>query len=98
MQDLRELINRWGLLEDREHIIVPIRDESGRLSLHYFLKRQFIRIDHHDGRFSDHPIEKALEATIRFPDMPLSRALALIHDETDEEPVAQTDNEQERDH
>ncbi len=85
MEALKELIRRHGLEEDEEHVIIPISDKDGRKKRCFLLKRPFLRILYPDGRFADFPIEEVIEATIKYPELPLSEALYLLHEELDAE-------------
>jgi len=82
-EEIRELIRRYSLDEDLEHIIISVRDENGRTKRVFLLKRDFIRIANPDGSYADYPLEEAIEATLRFPSLLLSEALRLLHEELD---------------
>ena len=62
MEAIKELISRYGLEEDHEHIIIPFRDRDGRKKRCFLLKRPFLRIVYPDGHFTDFPIEEVIEA------------------------------------
>lgn len=85
MEAIKELIRRYGLEEDREHVIIPLRDKDGRKTRCFILKRPFLRIVYPDGHFADFPIGEVIEAIIRYPDIPLSEALFRLHEELDAE-------------
>jgi hypothetical protein len=85
MDEVDELIRRYGLGEDLEHVIIPLRDEKGRSSRCFLLKRRFLRIAHSDGHYTDFPLEEVIEAIMRHPSLRLSRALELLHRELDEQ-------------
>lgn len=85
MEAIKELIRRYGLDEDHEHIIIPFRDSDGRKKRCFLLKRPFLRIVYPDGHFNDFPIEEAIEAIMKYPELPLSEALFLLHEELDAE-------------
>jgi hypothetical protein len=38
---------------------------------------------HADGNYTDYPLEEAIEATIKYPELLLSEALYLLHKEMD---------------
>jgi hypothetical protein len=84
MEELDELIKRYGLEEDLEHVIVPVTAKDGHKKRYFLLKRRFMRIVYPGGQFIDFPIEEAVEATVRYPELPLSEALYLMHKEWDE--------------
>ncbi|MEW6108305.1 MAG: hypothetical protein AB1632_03915 [Nitrospirota bacterium] len=84
MEAVRELIQRYGLEEDFEHVIIPLHGENGRIRRCYLLKRRFIRIVYPEGHFIDYPLAQVIEAIIRYPEISLSEALYLLHKETDE--------------
>ncbi len=84
MEELGELIKRYGLEEDHEYIIVPVTDEKGHTRRIFLLKRRYMRIVYPEGHFIDFPMEEVVEATVRYPELPLSEALYLMHKEWDE--------------
>ncbi len=75
-KQIKELIARYGLEEDLENIIIPFSDKSGRVKRCHILKRPFIRIVYPDRHYVDYPLEDVIEATVRFPEILLSEALA----------------------
>jgi hypothetical protein len=81
--EVMELIRRYGLGEDQEHIIIPVRDEKGKVLRIFLLKRGFMRIMNPEGNYADYPLEEAIEATVRYPSLSLSEALRLLHEELD---------------
>jgi hypothetical protein len=83
MKDAEELIRRYGLEEDPEHIIIPFRDKDGRQKRRYLLKRRFIRIVYTEGYFVDYPIADVIRATVRYPELLLSEALYRMYGESD---------------
>ena len=83
--EIRAVIRSHGLEEDMEHVIIPLPDENGRKRRCFLLKRRFIRVVYPDGRFADYPLEEAIEATIKYPDLLLSESLYLLHEELDAE-------------
>ncbi len=74
------MIARHGLEEDLEHVIIPHPDGRSRI---FLLKRKFLRIVYSDGHFADYPLEEIIEATVRYPELLLSEALFLFHEEMD---------------
>ncbi len=85
MEAIKELISRYGLEEDREHIIIPFRDKEGRKKRCFLLKRPFLRIVYPDGHLTDFPMEEVIEAIMKYPELPVSEALLLLHEELDAE-------------
>ncbi|MHB8881773.1 MAG: hypothetical protein ACYC69_09755 [Thermodesulfovibrionales bacterium] len=85
MYELHELIQRYGLDEDLEHIIIPFRGKDGKPARCFLLKRKFIRIAYPDGHYADYPIEEVIEAIIKYPTLLLSESLKLLHQEMDAE-------------
>ncbi|OGW38101.1 MAG: hypothetical protein A2Y97_08450 [Nitrospirae bacterium RBG_13_39_12] len=93
MEEINELIKRYGLEEDGEHVIIPFTDSNGRKKRCYLLKRKFIRIIYPQGYFVDYPLTEAIEATIRHPELLLSEALYLMCKESNIElPAASSKN------
>ncbi|HWR58742.1 MAG TPA: hypothetical protein VN328_07630 [Thermodesulfovibrionales bacterium] len=84
VEEIDELIKRFGLEEDLEHIIVPVTDDKGHTKRYFLLKRRFMRIVYPEGHFIDFPLAEVIEATVRYPELPLSEALYLMHKEWDE--------------
>lgn len=83
MEAINELIKRYGLEEDTEHVIIPVHNENGHTKRYYLLKRRFMRIMYPEGHYVDYPLTEVIEATIRYPDLLLSEALYLMHKESD---------------
>ncbi len=83
--EIREVIKRHGLEEDMEHVIIPLPPQDGHNRRCFLLKRRFLRIMYPDGIYVDYPLEEAIEATIRYPELLLSEALYLLHKELDAE-------------
>lgn len=81
MEAVNELIKRYGLEEDLEHVIVPFKSEDGRLKRCFLLKRRFMRIVYPGGYLVDYPMNEVIEATVRYPELLLSEALYLMHKE-----------------
>lgn len=95
MEEIDELIKRYHLEEDLEHVIIPLPDakEAGRRC--FLLKRRFIRIVYPDGHYVDYPLAEAIEATVRHPGLLLSEALYLLHIERDAQRTENTENKKE---
>jgi hypothetical protein len=85
VDDIKEIIDRYGLAEDSEHVIIPIVGVDGRAKRCFLLKRRFLRIMYPDGHYLDFPLEEIILATIKHPELPLREALELLHKELDEE-------------
>jgi hypothetical protein len=82
MEEIDELIEHYGLEEDKEHIIIPYTDKNGRKNRCYLLKRRYIRIVYSEDHAVDYPLIDAIEATIRYPELLLSEALYSFYRET----------------
>ena len=81
MEELDELIEHYGLEEDKEYVIIPYTDKNGRKKRCYLLKRSYIRIVYSEEHAVDYPLIDAIEATIRNPELLLSEALQLFYKE-----------------
>jgi hypothetical protein len=88
MEDLDEVIGRYGLEESSEYIIIPFISADGRKKRCFLLKRRFLRIAFEDGHYIDSPIEDAIIAIKRYPDLKVSEALYLIHREKTQKAAA----------
>lgn len=100
MEEVKELISRYGLDEDLEHVIIPVDDKKGHARRIFLLKRRFMRIMYPEGQYVDYPLAEVIEATVRYPELLLSEALYLMHKELDarngdirEEETAATERE-----
>jgi|MudIll2142460700_1097286.scaffolds.fasta_scaffold05208_6 hypothetical protein len=82
VEEVNELIKRYGLEEDLEHVIIPIHDKDGHTKRCYLLKRRFMRIVYPGEYYVDYPLAEVIEATVRYPDLLLSDALYLMHKES----------------
>jgi hypothetical protein len=80
-EEVKELIRRYDLEEDMEHIIIPLPAKNGRSRRCFILKRSFMRLQYPDGHIADYPIEEVIEAIVRYPEMELSESLAVLHRE-----------------
>jgi hypothetical protein len=83
MEEVDELIRRYRLEEDLEHVIIPVDDQRGHTRRIFLLKRRFMRIMYPEGQFIDYPMTDAIEATVRYPELLLSEALYRMHRESD---------------
>lgn len=81
MDEIADLISRHGLEQDLEHVIIPL--PGARRC--FLLKRPYIRVVYPDGGYADFPIAEVIEAIMRYPDLSLREALALLHRELDTE-------------
>lgn len=81
MEEIDELIKKYGLSEDHEHVIIPLPEKNGKKRRCFLLKRQFIRIAYPNELYIDYSLVDAIEATIKYPDLFLSEALSLIYNE-----------------
>lgn len=88
MEEVNELIARYGLQEDPEHVIIFLPGRGNGARRCFLLKRRFIRIVSPEGHHTDHPLADAIEATIRYPDLLLSEALRLLAAERGEDHAA----------
>jgi len=77
MEEIDELIERYGLEQDEEHVIIPYTGKNGKKNRCYLLKRRYIRIAYSEDHAVDYPLTDAIEATIRYPEILLSEALYL---------------------
>jgi hypothetical protein len=82
VEEIKELIRRYGLEEDLEHVIIPFTDKNGMKKKCYLLKRKFIRIIYTEDHYEDYPLADAIKATIKYPDILLSEALSMMYKET----------------
>jgi hypothetical protein len=85
MEEVDELIKRYGLEEDREHVIIPFTDKDGKKKRRFLLKRKFVRIVYAEGYYVDYPLTDVIRATIKYPDLLLSEALYLTDRESNAE-------------
>lgn len=83
MEEVDELIRRYGLEEDLEHVIIPFKGKNGHYKRCFLLKRRFMRLVYPGGYYVDYPLAEVIEATVRYPELLLSEALYLTHRETD---------------
>lgn len=79
MEEINELIRRYGLEEDGEHVIIPL----GNKKRCFILKRRYLRIVYSETHYIDYPLTEVIEATVKYPELPLSESLYLLHKETD---------------
>ena len=91
MEQIQELIRKYGLEEDLEHVIIPLVSEDGRPRRCFLLKRRFLRIMFTDTHFHDYPLEEIIEATVLYPEMPLKESILLVHKEPEVHAPEETD-------
>jgi len=82
VDEVDELIKRYGLEQDLEHVIIPIHDKDGHTKRCFLLKRRFMRIVYPGEHYVDYPLTEVIEAAVRYPDLLLSDALYLMHKES----------------
>lgn len=83
MEEVDELIKHYGLEENAEYVIIPFYDKKGSANRCFLLKRKFIRIAYPQGYNIDYPLSEAIEAVVKYPELPLSESLHLLHKESD---------------
>lgn len=86
MEEINELIRRYGLQEDHEHIIIPLPEKNGNRRRCFLLRRRFIRLAISEGHYIDYPLAEVIEAIVRYPELLVSEALHLLYKEWDKEP------------
>ncbi len=77
IEEVDELIRQYGLSEDGEHVIIPLGDRRRC----FILKRRFIRVMYSETHYVDYPLAEVIEATIKYPELPLSESLYLLYRE-----------------
>lgn len=82
METREQVIRRLGLEEQAEYVIVPFLGSDGKWRRAFFLKRPYLRIVYPDRHAELFPLTHLLEATVRRPEEPISRAIELFYDET----------------
>jgi hypothetical protein len=82
-EEVKELVKRYDLEEDMEHIIIPLPGKNGGSRRCFILKRSFMRLQYPDGHIADYPLEEVIEAIVRYPEMELSESLDILHRELD---------------
>ncbi|MEW5745871.1 MAG: hypothetical protein AB1805_10615 [Nitrospirota bacterium] len=79
--EVNELISRYGLEEDGEHVIIPFTGSDGRPRRCFLLKRKFIRVVYPDKHYADYPLAEMIAAIVRYPELPVTESLQLLHHE-----------------
>ncbi len=94
MEEIEELVRRYHLEEDTEHIIIPLPDRDGHVRRCFLLKRNFLNIQFPDGHVSDFPLAEIIEATVKYPELLLSESIHFVHKTPEESVVTENlDNE-----
>ena len=79
MEEIEELVRRYNLEEDAEHIIIPLPEREGHARRCFLLKRNFLLIQFPDGHISDFPLAEIIEATVKYPELLLSESIQFVH-------------------
>lgn len=79
MEEIEELVRRYHLEEDIEHIIIPLPEKDGHARRCFLLKRHFLNIQFPDGHVSDFPLAEIIEATVKYPELLLSESIHFVH-------------------
>jgi len=79
VEEIAELVRRYNLEEDIEHIIIPLPDRDGHARRCFLLKRHFLLIQFPDGHLSDFPLSEIIEATVKYPELLLSESIHFVH-------------------
>jgi hypothetical protein len=85
MDEIQELIRKYGLYEDQEHVIIPFRSDDGSMKRCFLLKRRFLRIMFSEDHFHDYPLAEIIEATVLYPNMHLRESILLVHREPEDQ-------------
>jgi hypothetical protein len=88
MEEIDELIKKYDLQEDSEHVIIPFIAADGRRKRCFLLKRRFVRIAYGDGHHADYTLAETVEAIMHYPEMKLSEALYLMQRDDPEKSAA----------
>jgi len=79
VEEIEELVRRYHLEEDIEHIIIPLPEKEGHARRCFILKRNFLLIQFPDGHISDFPLAEIIEATVKYPELLLSESIHFVH-------------------
>jgi len=79
VEEIKELVRRYHLEEDIEHIIIPLPEKEGHARRCFLLKRNFLLIQFPDGHISDFPLAEIIEATVKYPELLLSESIHFVH-------------------
>ncbi|HMK44725.1 MAG TPA: hypothetical protein VK445_11380 [Dissulfurispiraceae bacterium] len=80
MERLHDFIQRHGLEETPEYVIISFVGRDGRRKRAFFLKRPYMRLVVGENRYADYRLEDVLEASIKAPEDSLIRTLASVLD------------------
>lgn len=80
-EEVSDLLDRYGLEDGGEYVIIPFTDEKGNKKKVYLLKRRYIRIMHGEDRFVDYPLAEVVEALVNYPEAHLTEVMHLYHKE-----------------
>jgi hypothetical protein len=94
MDEIAELIERYQLQEETEYVIIPVTGRDGRRKRIFLLKRRYLRVVYPEGHHVDYPLAEIIEATVRWPDLPLSESLYLLHQERAAQQESQEDSDE----
>ncbi|MFZ2196265.1 MAG: hypothetical protein WAV13_00930 [Thermodesulfovibrionales bacterium] len=79
VEEIDELVRRYNLEEDIEHIIIRLPDKDGHPRRCFLLKRHYLLIQFPDGHVADFPLSEIIEATVKYPDLLLSESIHFVH-------------------
>ena len=79
MEEIDELVRRYNLEEDIEHIIIRLPEKDGHARRCFLIKRHFLLIQFPDGHLSDFPLSEIIEATVKYPELLLSESIHFVH-------------------
>ena len=79
MEEIDELVRRYNLQEDIEHIIIPLPEKDGHARRCFLLKRHFLLIQFPDGHMTDFPLAEIIEAIVKYPELSLSESIHFVH-------------------
>jgi hypothetical protein len=79
VEEIEELVRRYNLEVDSEHIIIRLPDKDGHPRRCFLLKRNFLLIQFPDGHCSDFPLAEIIEATVKYPELLLSESIHFVH-------------------
>jgi hypothetical protein len=79
VEEIDELVRRYNLEEDIEHIIIRMPDKDGHARRCFLLKRHFLLIQFPDGHLADFPLAEIIEATVKYPELLLSESIHFVH-------------------
>jgi len=79
VEEIEELVKRYHLEEDSEHIIIRLPDKDGQVRRCFLLRRKYLLIQFPDGHFSDFPLTEIIEATVKYPELLLSESIHFVH-------------------